>query len=695
MILQLAQNIMLMLALLFVYGLLRSPLTRLPVYTRRIADGLIFGLFGVFAMLNAIPVAPGTQIDGRTTILTIAALTGGPITGGIAAAIVILFRLSLGGAGAPLGVMTALTVLGASLLLRHYLARRGKSASPGILLLLGVFTALQTFFWLSLSPDRERILPAIILPVLLIYPTGVVALGLLFQHLERQLKLNETLKVSEERYRSVIDTMAEGVLVRYIDGAETTMNASARRILGDAADTTLKQGELPAGWNIVRADGTPATLQDLPGMMALRTREPRFNHVLGLQKPDGNIIWVSGNAQPMFKPHSDELYGVVTTVTDITEQRRAHDQLEHERKLLRTLIDSTPDYIFIKDAQGRFVVSNIAHAQAVNSTPEALAGKTAFETFPPELAAQYDADDRAVMESGEALLNVERTSIDASGQFKTVLTNKVPLMNSDGDCAGLIGISRDISDLKRLERQSSELAAEQQRIRVLRQFIRDLSHDFRTPLTVINTSVYLLQKIADPEQQRQQLGKLKTQTERLTQLFDELLTMTRLDSEVDPINLEPVDLHQLVCAIVDHEKPAAQVKYQTVNYAPTPELPMIAGDETSLRRAISAVVNNAIIYTPERGTISLRTRQETDAVVIEVQDSGIGISEAALPHIFERLYRADDARSAHSGGMGLGLSIAKKIIEAHGGTITVESIYGQGSSFCLRLPLTAASPSGN
>src|SRR5690606_35131130 len=159
--------------------------------------------------------------------------------------------------------------------------------------------------------------------------------------------------------------------------------------------------------------------------------------------------------------------------------------------------------------------------------------------------------------------------------------------------------------------------------------------------------------IADPEQQRQQLGKLKTQSERLTQLFDELLTMTRLDSEVDPINLEPVDLNQLVCALVDREKPAAQVKYQTIAYTPVPELPLLARDDASLRRALTALLNNAIIYTPQRGTISLRTRQEADTILIELQDSGIGISQEALPHIFDRLYRADEARSTHSGGMGL------------------------------------------
>jgi PAS domain S-box-containing protein len=685
----LAQNLMLILSLLFVYSLLRSPVANLSPRTRKIVDGIVFGTAAILAVQNAIPVAPGVQVDGRNIIVVIATLIGGGIPGGIATALAALFRLAVGGVGAPLGVASLITSFASAMLLRHYLARRGQPVTPSVLLLLGLFTTLQVLFWLSFTqePDRQRILSALALPILLIHASGVVLVGMLFQLLEHRLTLTQALIISEERYRSVIDTMAEGVLVRYTDTTEGTLNASARRILEDAADFAIKSGQLPDGWQIIHEDGKPATLQDLPGMIALRSGEARFNHVLGLQKSDGSTTWISANARPLFKQESSSPYGVVTTITDITEERRARDQLAYERNLLRTLIDGTPDYIFIKDREGRFVISNIPHAKAVNSTPEALAGKTAFETFPPELAAQYDADDRAVMESGQALLNVERTSIDAEGHFKTVLTNKIPLIDDDGNCTGLIGISRDITDLKTLESKSLELTVEQQRMRVLRQFIRDLSHDFRTPLTVISTSVYLLQKLTNPEQQQQQIDKLKTQTERLTQLFDELLTMTRLDNEVDPMQLEPVDLNLLVSTILDHEKPSAQVKYQTVSYTPAPNLPLINGDSASLRRAITAVVSNAITYTPERGTISLHTQPEQDCILIEVQDTGIGMDEATLPHIFERLYRADEARSTYSGGMGLGLSIAKKIIEAHGGTITADSVHGQGSTFCLRLPL--------
>ncbi len=146
----------------------------------------------------------------------------------------------------------------------------------------------------------------------------------------------------------------------------------------------------------------------------------------------------------------------VMTETELSLQLIEYEQvkatLAQERDLLRALIDSFPDYIFVKDAQGRFVISNKAHAEAARiADPEELVGKTAFDTFPPELAEQYDEDDRAVIASEEPLFNLERQTVDSKGHFKWVLTTKVPFTSRDGKMSGVVGISRDITDRKRAE----------------------------------------------------------------------------------------------------------------------------------------------------------------------------------------------------------------------------------------------------
>jgi len=146
----------------------------------------------------------------------------------------------------------------------------------------------------------------------------------------------------------------------------------------------------------------------------------------------------------------------VMTETDLSlqliEYEEVKAELAQERDLLRALIDSFPDYIFVKDDEGRFVISNKAHAEAAQITdPEQLVGKTAFDTFPPELAQQYDEDDRAVIASTEPLFNLERQTVDPNGQLRWVLTTKVPFTSRDGKMRGLVGISRDITDRKRAE----------------------------------------------------------------------------------------------------------------------------------------------------------------------------------------------------------------------------------------------------
>lgn len=152
---------------------------------------------------------------------------------------------------------------------------------------------------------------------------------------------------------------------------------------------------------------------------------------------------------------------MVGTAQDVTESRRSEEALAQERNLLRTLIDHLPDYIFTKDLAERFVISNIAHARAARvASPEDLVGKRAAEVFPPEIAAQYHADDLAVLESGQPMINLERVSIDDKGNRRAMLTSKVPLRDGSGAVVGLVGISRDISDRRRAESAIQQRNAE-------------------------------------------------------------------------------------------------------------------------------------------------------------------------------------------------------------------------------------------
>lgn len=231
------------------------------------------------------------------------------------------------------------------------------------------------------------------------------------------------------------------------------------------------------------------------------------------------------------------------------------------------------------------------------------------------------------------------------------------------------------------------LTLEQEKGQILRQFISNLSHDLKTPLSVIKLNLSLLQRITNPQKQEELIETINLQTQRLEKLIQDILTVSRLD-QVPEFEFEPIDLNVLVRNIEEQLSPLARQKNLAITSDLMPDLELLLADKDELARALVNLIENAITYTTN-GTIAIRTHLDIDGVIFEVSDTGIGISPLQLLHIFERFYRADEARSNHTGGTGLGLAIVKRIIDMHGGIIEVESVLGVGSTFRIKLPFIA------
>ncbi len=246
-------------------------------------------------------------------------------------------------------------------------------------------------------------------------------------------------------------------------------------------------------------------------------------------------------------------------------------------------------------------------------------------------------------------------------------------------------LQQEIAERERAEKRAFELAIEQERARVLTNFVRAASHDFRTPLSTINTSLYLIRRLTDPIARDAHLEVLETQAARLARLVDGMLRLLQLESGAE-FNLRPLKLNRLVQDVQLHVLSQASEKQVLVALDLVPDSPEIEADELELSYALRELVENAVTYSPQHGQVTIRTAAGPEHAVIEVEDHGPGISEDDLRYIFDPLYRADKARSANTGGPGLGLSIAKKIVEGHGGTIEVSSVVGQGSTFRVILP---------
>ena len=223
--------------------------------------------------------------------------------------------------------------------------------------------------------------------------------------------------------------------------------------------------------------------------------------------------------------------------------------------------------------------------------------------------------------------------------------------------------------------------------REIQRFTADASHELRTPIAVIRTEaeVALNEPLDDPEKQSL-LSNVLEECERLAHITEQLLTLSREDAGLGGAPREPVDLGAMAEEVSEVMRPLAAAKNQQL-LVETNGRVVVSGDPARLRQVFYNLLDNAIKYTPEHGRVDLSVQPVDSTGQLTVRDTGIGIAPEHQPHVFERFYRVDKARSRAEGGSGLGLSIVESIVTAHGGQVEVQSVPGEGTIFQINLPM--------
>jgi two-component system, OmpR family, sensor histidine kinase VicK len=399
-----------------------------------------------------------------------------------------------------------------------------------------------------------------------------------------------------------------------------------------------------------------------------------------MQHKQGRSLWVEATNRAVASAGTTApVDQVIASLRDVSERKQAEEALRTREAQYRTLVEQAADAILIADATGKLVEANPRACK--------MLGYNRDELLQLQLDQVVNAEGMGVGYDQGTLLS-ERFAIQKDGDTLPVEMHAKQLL--DGR---LLAIVRDISERKEAENQRVELAVEKERVEVLQRFIGDASHDLRTPLAVMRTSLYILRR-TQPELAEKggaQITAIDDQITRMETLLRDTLTMSRLDrADADEFTFAPCNINEIVQGVVERHSTAAQDKRVTLSFAPEQTLPMLRADSEQLARAVANVVKNAISYTGENGIVQVRTYQQHEDVpmlLIEVKDNGIGINSLDLPHVFERFYRADPARRSVGAGMGLGLPIARRIVQAHGGEIRVESTPGEGSIFAICLPI--------
>jgi signal transduction histidine kinase len=250
---------------------------------------------------------------------------------------------------------------------------------------------------------------------------------------------------------------------------------------------------------------------------------------------------------------------------------------------------------------------------------------------------------------------------------------------------GAICLTIDAQEIVQEHERALVQAIEVERRRVLTDFLDDATHDLRTPLSVIHTNLYLMEKATDPDKLKARRDMLKASISQLEEMLQNMFLMARLDLLPSFVQSE-FDLNAAVSEAIDQIRVSAQDRQIEIAMELSPALPYLMGHSGEMQLAIYHIARNAVQHTQE-GAIRVATRHENHQVIIEIADTGEGIPAEDIPNIFKRFYRGDKARTLVGARNGMGLAIAQKVVEKHNGSIQVTSQVGRGTTMTIVLPL--------
>lgn len=406
--------------------------------------------------------------------------------------------------------------------------------------------------------------------------------------------------------------------------------------------------------------------------------------VVGMSVPFSEALAASGSVEVMRQGRivlsMATIAGLVFVVLWFRDNRRQVRLLadfQDSEARNRATLSAIPDALYRLDNAGRALDVVPAKQSSPESISRKLFGQRIRDVLPEDIARQIELHIRASLrshqvETVEYTLGTDSTSRQYEMRISPITATEV------------IAIVRDITERKRADQQAQALRFEQERLRIISEFIRDASHEFRTPLSLINTKLYLFEKTPSPVERKQHAETILAQVDAITRLINDMVLLTSMDQQTT-WKPEVIEMNIFLRDRLQQSRNRFDDKNIRLTYLPSQAAVFVVVQRDLFAQALQNLLDNALRYTPPNGWVQVSTQQEGTRAVLEIRDSGVGISAEDLPRIFDTFYRVDKARSTR--GFGLGLPIARKIIERHNGIITAESEPGRGSAFRIALPI--------
>lgn len=503
------------------------------------------------------------------------------------------------------------------------------------------------------------------------------------------------LREAEERFRLAFDEAPIGVALVALDGRWLRVNRALCQIVGYSAEEMLTLGFQ----DITHPDDVGADIEHirrlLAGSIETNQIEKRYIHA------DGHVVWIQLNVSLARDDRGLPLY-FITQIQDITGRRATEEKVRSSEERFRGLMESAPDAMVIVGAQGRIVLVNRQTEQMFGYDRGELLGQPVEvlipEKFRPRHAAHRSGyiEDPKVRPMGAGL---ELFGVRSDGTEFPLEISLSPLETDEGRLVS--AAIRDITERKRAEsivlgalkreRELTESLRELDRIKS--DFVATVSHELRTPLTNIIGTIEMLAEGDYGElspQQRRTVDVLDRNSHRLLDLIKDLLDLNHIESGGLGLQRTATDLGDLFERVQSQVVSLAANKRIALQFEATGELGSVVIDSHQVERALLNLVTNAIKFTPAEGRVSVRAERTGDHLNFVVADNGIGIPEHEQQHLFTRFFRSSVATENAIPGTGLGLVIVKHIVEGHGGTITIASSVGKGTTVTVSLPLEPA-----
>lgn len=500
-------------------------------------------------------------------------------------------------------------------------------------------------------------------------------------------KVEDALRQSEHNYRVLFESTLDGMFVLDAETMRVVLaNQNAASIYGfDCAKDVVGVNPLDYVYPDDRDRALTLIVEDLFGKDLRQIKEFRT------RTRDGRRIWVS--AVGTRTEYQGKMAGLIS-IRDITERKRSEKALKESEEQYSALVANLADAVLISKG-GRITWCNDRAEEILGYTKDELMGKEASFFFLEGVNSSGFVADVYRVTKGRSHFRGTTKMMKKSGD---VVDIEYSISRISGkEPPEFVTVSRDVTERKRSEGKLQQLYEQERKLRQELEaemkkrveFTRALAHELKTPLTPVMASSELLVTELQGEPLLSLAKNINRGASNLNNRIDELLDLARGEIGMLQLKLEPVDLQRLLREVADDMSPVASSHGQSLILELPSSLPLARGDEGRLRQVVLNLLSNASKFTPEGGRIVLRAGEDDASLVVEVQDTGHGITAEEQQRLFEPYHRLESDRD-HLSGLGLGLALCKTLVELHGGRIWVQSQAGKGSTFGFSVPLEAA-----